>query len=171
MPVVIRGTSEAERRVLQLAENMHREALAPLDEARALREIKLLEGLSNAALARRIHKSAGYVDERLRLLRHPEVAEAVATGGLNRSTGAALASLDDAEERRVWLARLAAGERILARDVYASEAAALGTLTSEPGRHEDGASPATKSRARRRKRASRRSAPPPSVSAAARSRA
>lgn len=121
VPVVIRGTSDAERRVLQLAENLHREALAPLDEARALREIKLLEGLSNAALARRIRKSAGYVDERLRLLRHPEISEAVAIGRLNRSTGAALASLGDAGERRGWMARLAAGEQILARDIYASK--------------------------------------------------
>ncbi len=103
VPVVINDSAAAERRVLQLIENLQREDLNPIDEARALKEIMRLERLTTTGLAERVHRSQGYIDERLRLLRHEDVEEAVETGLVPKSTGAAIASLPSADQRRAWL--------------------------------------------------------------------
>jgi ParB/RepB/Spo0J family partition protein len=121
VPVVINDSEAAERRVLQLIENLQREDLNGVEEARALKEIARIEGLTTTGLAGRVHRSQGYVDERLRLLRHEDVEEAVETGLLTKSAGAAIASLPAADARQEWLARAHRGEIIRPRDVYASK--------------------------------------------------
>ncbi len=121
VPVVLSESPAAERRVLQLIENLQREDLNPVEEARALKEIMRLEKLSTDGVAARVHRSQGYVDERLRLLRHEEVEEAVETGLLTKSAAAAIASVRDAETRQDWLARARLGEVIRPRDVYAAK--------------------------------------------------
>lgn len=121
VPVVINDSAAAERRVLQLIENLQREDLNPIDEARALKEIMRLERLTTTGLAERVHRSQGYIDERLRLLRHEDVEEAVETGLVPKSAGAAIASLPSADQRRAWLERARAGETVRARDIYATK--------------------------------------------------
>ncbi len=121
VPVVVNDSAAAERRVLQLIENLQREDLNPVEEARALKEIMRIERLTTTGLAERVHRSQGYVDERLRLLRHEDVEEAVETGLVPKSAGAAIASLRSADERRGWIERARAGETVRARDVYASK--------------------------------------------------
>jgi len=133
VPVVVRNTEEAERRVLQLVENLQREELPPVEEARALKELMRLEGLTSYGAAERIHRSQGYVDERLRLLRHEEVEEAVEAGVLTQSAAAAVASLPSADERRAWIGKAESGETVRPRDVYASKPARRhGGRTSPP---------------------------------------
>ena len=121
VPVVLSETPAAERRVIQLIENLQREDLSPVEEARALKEILQLEGLTVAALAARIHRSQGYIDERLRLIRHEEIEQAVETGLLTKSAAAAVASVAGADARAVWLERARAGETIRPREIYASK--------------------------------------------------
>ena len=121
VPVVVSETPAAERRVIQLIENLQREDLSPVEEARALKEILQLEGLTMGALATRIHRSQGYIDERLRLIRHEEIEQAVEAGLLTKSAGAAVASLAGAEARAAWLERARAGETIRPREIYASK--------------------------------------------------
>jgi len=121
IPVIINNSAEAERRVLQLIENLQREDLNGVEEARALKEIARIEGLTTVGLAGRVHRSQGYVDERLRLLRHEDVEDAVATGLLTKSAGAAIASIPAADARQEWLARARAGETIRPREVYATK--------------------------------------------------
>ncbi|MFN8515438.1 MAG: ParB/RepB/Spo0J family partition protein [Chloroflexia bacterium] len=111
VPVVINDSEAAERRVLQLIENLQREDLNAVEEARALKEIARIEGLTTTGLAGRVHRSQGYVDERLRLLRHEDVEDAVETGLLTKSAGAAIASIRSADERRDWLERARRGRR------------------------------------------------------------
>ena len=119
--VVLHRGAAAERRVLQLVENIQREALTAVEEARAFREIMRVDEIGTAALAERIGRSQGYVDERLRLLRHEAIEAAVEAGRLTVSAGAAVASLRDEAARAAWLARAAGGERIAASAVYASK--------------------------------------------------
>ena len=121
IPVIINDSAEAERRVLQLIENLQREDLNGVEEARALKEIARIEGLTTVGLAGRVHRSQGYVDERLRLLRHEDVEDAVATGLLTKSAGAAIASIPAADARQAWLARARSGETIRPREVYATK--------------------------------------------------
>ena len=121
IPVIINDSAEAERRVLQLIENLQREDLNGVEEARAMKEIARLEGLTTVGLAGRVHRSQGYVDERLRLLRHEDVEDAVETGLLTKSAGAAVASIPSADARQEWLARARRGEIIRPKEVYATK--------------------------------------------------
>lgn len=121
IPVVLNDSAEAERRVLQLIENLQREDLNGVEEARALKEIARIEGLTTTGLAGRVHRSQGYVDERLRLLRHEDVEDAVATGLLTKSAGAAIASIPSSDARQEWLARARRGEIVRPREVYATK--------------------------------------------------
>ncbi|MEV5988877.1 hypothetical protein AB0L85_28385 [Streptomyces sp. NPDC052051] len=50
-----------------LVANIHRQDLAELDEARALQRLLAIHG-SQSALAKRLHKSQGWVSQRLALL-------------------------------------------------------------------------------------------------------
>lgn len=121
VPVVVTESAAAQHRVLQLVENLQRQDLSPLEEARAFKEIMELDSLTMQGLAGRLHRSQGYVDERLRLLRHEEVEAAVESGLLTKSAGAAIASISSPASRRRWLERAQAGETIRPRDVYASK--------------------------------------------------
>jgi ParB family chromosome partitioning protein len=121
VPVVLTDSAAAERRVIQLVENLQREDLDPIEEARALKEIMRLEKLTTDGVAARVHRSQGYIDERIRLLRYEEVQEAVETGLLSKSAAAAVASIALAEERQSWLDRARLGEVVRAREVYLSK--------------------------------------------------
>lgn len=120
--VIVNESEATERRVLQLIENLQREDLSPVEEARSLKEIMHVEALTTTELASRVHRSQGYIDERLRLLRYEEVEAAVEAGWLTKSAGAAIASLSSADARQSWLARASDGETIRPRDVYATKA-------------------------------------------------
>ena len=100
VPVVVRESAGATLRVLQLTENLQREALAPVDEARAFRELMDLETIDTRAVALRIHRSHTYVADRLKLIAHEDVADAVARGVLTPSAAAEVAREKDAERRR-----------------------------------------------------------------------
>lgn len=50
-----------------LVANIHRQDLAPMDEARALQRLKVIHG-TQEALAKRLHRSQGWVSQRLALL-------------------------------------------------------------------------------------------------------
>ena len=146
VPVVINDSEAAERRVLQLIENLQREDLNAVEEARALKEIARIEGLTTTGLAGRVHRSQGYVDERLRLLRHEDVEDAVETGLLTKSAGAAIASLRSADERRDWIERAKRGDTIRPREVYATKPPRL----PKRGATTSGADPAALARLRQR---------------------
>ncbi len=127
VPIVIRDTEAAERRVLQLIENLQREELPPVEEAHALKELMRLENLTTTGVAARIHRSQGYVDERLRLVRHEDVEAAVEAGVLTRSAAAAVASIEGTDERRAWIERAQAGQVVRPREVYGSKPNRRGT--------------------------------------------
>lgn len=121
VPVVVIDSDAAQQRIIQLIENLQREDLSPLEEARAFKELMQVQALSMGELAARLHRSQGYIDERLRLLRHEEIEAAVEAGIITKSAGAAIASVHSADLRHAWLERAARGETIRPREVYASK--------------------------------------------------
>lgn len=102
LPVITRHSEGAALRVLQLMENIQREALNPIDEARAFKELMGLAAIDTRAVAARIHRSHTYVADRLKLLAHDDVAAAVARRELTPSAATAVARETD-EERRAQL--------------------------------------------------------------------
>lgn len=117
VPILVSHSPAAERLLRQLVDNIHREDMAPLDEARALRSIMEMEGLSERKLAARVSRSLAYVSERLSLLRYADVAEAVADGSITMTVGTALSAVHDPAERSAWLARARAGEPVRKADI------------------------------------------------------
>jgi len=77
IPVIIHGGESTQVRVLQLIENVQRQDLSPLDEARAYQELIDTEDLSPPTLAARLHLSPQHVRDRLRLVNDQVLADAV----------------------------------------------------------------------------------------------
>jgi len=100
LPVLVRNSQGAALRILQLIENVQREALAPVDEARAYKELMGLAGIDTRAVAERVHRSHTYVADRLKLIVHDDVVAAVAERVLTPSAAAEVAREHDASRRQ-----------------------------------------------------------------------
>lgn len=89
---------DADRLQLALIENVQREALAPLEEAEAYRQLVEVYGLTQDEVARRVGKSRPAVANALRLLGLPDpVKEQLARGELSPGHARAVLQLDGAE--------------------------------------------------------------------------
>ena len=108
VPAIVRDEGEAERLQTALIENMAREDLNPVDEARACTALVEDLGLSKKELARRLGRSRSAISNLVRLLDLPdEVLDLLAAGGLSEGHGRAILQARGNEERRA-LAREAA---------------------------------------------------------------
>lgn len=117
--VVLSDSPEGERRIIQLIENIQREALPPLDEARALQEVMQLRGWSRRQLAEHIHKSHTWLNERLALLDDEALAGSLERGQISPTVARELRKLDDTGLREELLDRVGRGERLRVADVLA----------------------------------------------------
>jgi ParB family transcriptional regulator, chromosome partitioning protein len=108
VPAVVRETAEAEQLELALVENVAREDLNPVEEARACATLVEDLGVSKEELGRRIGRSRVAVSNLIRLLDLPdEVLDLLAEGSLSEGHGRAILMRRDQGERR-RLARAAA---------------------------------------------------------------
>jgi ParB/RepB/Spo0J family partition protein len=101
---------------LALIENLHRDDLSPLEEARCYRAIMEKHGYNQKELAKRVSKSQAYLSERLSLLEmSPKIRELVIQKRLTFSHAKALgkADPDDVEQ----LAQEAAAKKDSVRDL------------------------------------------------------
>ena len=101
VPAVIRDQERAERLQVALIENMVREDLNPVDEARACAALVEDLGLSKEDLARRVGRSRPAVSNLIRLLDLPDEAiELLESGQLSEGHGRALLAADGNDVRR-----------------------------------------------------------------------
>jgi ParB family chromosome partitioning protein len=108
VPAVVRDSGEAERLQTALIENMVREDLNPVEEARACAALVEDLGLSKEELARRVGRSRPTISNLIRLLDLPDEAlELLQAGDLSEGHGRALL-LARGNDRRRRLARSAA---------------------------------------------------------------
>lgn len=114
IPALVRELDDREVTALALIENLQREDLNPVEEARAYRRLADEEGMTQAEIAGLVDKSRSHVANLQRLLDLPEdVLGLVAAGSL--SMGHARALIGNAEAST--LGRKAADERLSVRDV------------------------------------------------------
>ena len=107
VPVEILAHSDDQMIEIGLAENIQRQALTPLEEARGLQVLMDRHGYSQRTLADRIGKTAGYVQNRLDLLRAPEdVQRLVAQRPDSLRAARSIARLPDPVQRRSLIAEL-----------------------------------------------------------------
>jgi ParB family chromosome partitioning protein len=101
VPAVVRDQELAERLQVALIENMVREDLNPVDEARACAALVDELGLSKEELARRVGRSRPTVSNLIRLLDLPDEAiTLLESGELSEGHGRALLAADGNDVRR-----------------------------------------------------------------------
>ena len=98
IPAIVREFDEAETLEIALIENIQREDLNPIEEAKAYRKLIAEFGHGQEALARLVGKSRSHVANMMRLLDLPGgVQGAVSEGRISMGHARALIGLDDAE--------------------------------------------------------------------------
>jgi ParB family chromosome partitioning protein len=99
IPAIIRDLDEREVTALALIENLQREDLNPIEEARAYHRLAEDEGLTQAEIAKLVDKSRSHVANLQRLLALPEsVIELVEEGKLSMGHARALVGIENAAE-------------------------------------------------------------------------
>ncbi|HET8593513.1 MAG TPA: ParB/RepB/Spo0J family partition protein [Solirubrobacterales bacterium] len=116
VPAVIRISPEDERLQAALIENMVREDLNPVEEARACAALVDDLGISKEELARRVGRSRAAISNLIRLLDLPDpVLRLLERGELTEGHGRAILQLRD-QDARAKLAKRAAAEGWSVRD-------------------------------------------------------
>ena len=114
IPAIIRQLDEREVMALALIENIQREDLNPVEEARAYQRLAEREGMSQSEIAGMVEKSRSHVANMQRLLALPgEVLDHVEAGRLDMGHARALIGHDDA----VGLAHRAVEKGLSVREV------------------------------------------------------
>lgn len=111
VPAVVRDSDEAQRMEVALIENMVREDLNPVEEARACAALVEDLGLSKEELGRRVGRSRPQVSNLIRLLDLPdEVLEMLEDGRLSEGHGRAILQVSDHDGRRELARRAESGQ-------------------------------------------------------------
>lgn len=98
MPALVRELSDREVMAIALIENLQREDLNPIEEARAYNRLAESEGMTQAEIARLVDKSRSHVANFQRLLALPDgVISLVERSQLSMGHARALIGCDDAE--------------------------------------------------------------------------
>jgi len=114
IPALVRDLSDRDVMALALIENLQREDLNPIEEARAYHRLAELEGLTQTEIAKMVDKSRSHVANLQRLLALPEsVIALVERGELSMGHARALIGSEDAEE----IARTAVDRQLSVREV------------------------------------------------------
>ncbi|MGI8511668.1 MAG: ParB/RepB/Spo0J family partition protein [Solirubrobacteraceae bacterium] len=101
VPALVRAADDWERLDLALAENMAREDLNPVEEARACAMLVDDLGLSKGEVGRRVGRSRVAISNLVRLLELPEpVLELIESGELSEGHGRAILTCKDHEARK-----------------------------------------------------------------------
>lgn len=123
IPALVRALSDREVMALALIENLQREDLNPVEEARAYHRLAEEEGMIQADIARMVEKSRSHVANMMRLMALPDdVLDLIQQGKLTTGHARALIGREDARE----LAAIAVAEGLSVRDVE--------TLTKKPAK-------------------------------------
>jgi len=112
LPCIVRSVEEQARLTLQIIENIHRQDLHPLEEARALRRLMDEFNLSQREVARRVHRSPAAVNQILRVLDLPLAMQASAheLAPTNKSVLLEIAKERDPTRQQVLWDQAKAGE-------------------------------------------------------------
>jgi ParB family chromosome partitioning protein len=114
IPALVRDLSEREVMALALIENLQREDLNPVEEARAYQRLSDDEGMTQAEIARMVEKSRSHVANIQRLLALPAaVLDLVEAGKLSMGHARALIGQDDAAS----LAQRAVNDNLSVREI------------------------------------------------------
>ena len=120
VPIVIRDVPEDKLLELSLVENIQREELNPIEEAKAYQELIKRLGLTQQEVALRVGKDRSSITNYLRLLKLPnKIKDMVMAGSLSMGHCRCLLGLED-EEQQIRLGEQILGKGLSVRQVEAS---------------------------------------------------
>lgn len=132
IPGIVRELEASQAYVLSLVENLQRENLSPLEEAKAYRRLMDEEGFNQSEVAEAVGKSRSFVANRLRLLNLSEaVRDALETGSISAGHARALLGTESDSIANSLL------DEILARDLSVRETEKLVSEHQEAPEPED----------------------------------
>ena len=109
VPVLVRSFSPDERLEVALIENLQREDLTPIEEAKAYRELMDARDLTQEQVAAKVGKDRTTVTNSLRLLKLPQkVQDAVEKGDLSAGHARALLAVTNPADQELLFARVLA---------------------------------------------------------------
>jgi len=117
IPALVRDIDDAGLLMFALLENLQREDLNPLEEARGYARLKEQFGMGDREIADILGKDRSTVVNTLRLLKLPkEIKDLLAEGKITRSHARSILALDDTEEQ-IALARRIVEEGVSVREL------------------------------------------------------
>lgn len=127
IPALVRNLSEREVMALALIENLQREDLTPVEEARAYHRLSEGEGMIQVDIAKMVEKSRSHVANMMRLMTLPDpVLDLIEQGKLSMGHARALIGRSDALE----IAESAVAQNLSVRDIE--------NLTRKPAKRASG---------------------------------
>lgn len=107
IPALVREMSDEQSLAIALIENLQREDLNAIEEAKGYRQLMDEFGLSQEALAKQVGKSRSSVANTLRLLKLPQqVQQSISSGSLSAGHGRALMALNADEALDAFATRI-----------------------------------------------------------------
>lgn len=117
IPAIIRNLSDTETASIALIENIQREQLSVIEEARAYEQLIAMHSLTQEALAQRLGKSQSTVANRLRLLTLPEpIQQSLLQKQISERHARALMRLKSVEEQIAFFDKIIEG-KLTVRDL------------------------------------------------------
>src|SRR6185295_6398494 len=127
IPAVVRNVSDDRVLEIALIENIQREDLNPIEEARAYKKLIETLGLTQETIGERVGRDRSYVTNYLRLLKLPEdLQELLQAGRISTGHARALLGVDHTDVQR----RIA--RRIIERDLSVRATAQLVRFSLQP---------------------------------------
>lgn len=117
--LVVNAKDEADIRLMQLIENVQKRSLSPIEEGDGYLEVMEARGWSGAQLARSLGLPSEYVYNRVKVVRHPVLRQALERGLIKATPAAIIAQLDETFQEPL-LQRLRDGERLDSSDAEAA---------------------------------------------------
>lgn len=138
VPAVIREMSDAEEMLFALIENLQREDLTPIEEAKGYRTLMEMQDFTQEDVARAVGKSRPAVTNAMRLLNLPEdIQQMLEAGEITAGHARTLLSFPDEEGMRQGAAKAKAGASVRELEALAKRAGAPAPEShrrSEPSR-------------------------------------
>lgn len=107
MPAIIKNLEEEEAALIALVENVQRENLNYIEEARAYKRLMDDFNLTQGEIAKRVGKQQSTISNKIRILSlPPEIQEVLTENRLTERHARALLKLDDEEERKKVIERV-----------------------------------------------------------------
>ena len=107
VPVIIKNASEQQMAELALIENIQRQGLSPIEEAKSYEEIMRIGNQTQASLANKVGKSQPFIANKIRLLSLPEeVQDALANKKISERHARSLLNITEKEKQLELLDRI-----------------------------------------------------------------